>query len=372
MPTSRAFAYNTGPVLSGSGLTQVGNIAISTIGPTGSLNWVNGPDEDLGYVISFQNAAGTQPRPGGGTSSIQFWRSTTTTTASYIGLAEYMSRRQGSPQSFSFATQATAWLNSNGFWSSYTPSQPWSSLETIATYLRNYMSEFRNPSFYFYQLDGTGQYINDGGSDMYDAGNFTTPWLKSNVQYTSAGSTTANFPFSVNYTNTTSTNVDTDFYYVSLGYTQFSGGSQSGARHPLTVIGSRKDTGRVGWQCGGNSGADGGGTLANGEIWSGTQSNGFTTYAYYRQTYNAGDPSHCNLIILLGHTNWASQFGQINSFADPVVNGGNGVFYYSMTASNILAIHTLLSKNSGVQVTANECRTVVSNFTLRIKQSLGF
>jgi hypothetical protein len=172
--------------------------------------------------------------------------------------------------------------------------------------------------------------------------------------------------------NTTDTIVDTDFYYISLGYEQFTG-SQSGTFLPLTVIGSRKDPGVVGWQVGGNSGADGGGLLASGEIWGGTLSNGFTTYAFYRQTYNAGDPSHCNLIILLGHQNWASQFGSINSYADPVNQGGNGAYYYtSSTASNILAIHTLLSKNSGQLVTANECRTVVNNFTLRIKQALGF
>lgn len=250
---------------------------------------------------------------------------------------------------------------------------PYLALTQIATYLRGFMSEFRNPSFYAYRLDGTGQYINDGGNDMYDFGNFTTPWLRSNVTYTSNGSTTSQFPFSINYTNTTSTLVDTDFYYISLGYTAWNGAIQGTAFHPLTVIGSRSGSGPVGWQAGGNSGADGGGLLASGEIWSGTQSNGFTTYAYYRQTYNASDPSHCNLIILLGHTNWGSSFGaSFGRFADPVSNGGNGVYYYTTTASNILAIHTLLSKSGGVQVTAAECTTVVNAFTNRIRLALNF
>lgn len=252
-------------------------------------------------------------------------------------------------------------------------SSPYLSLSQIAIYLRSYMTEFRNPNFYAYRLDGTGVYINDGGNDMYDFGNFTTPWLRSGVTYTSNSNTVATYPLAIDYTNNTPTLVDTDFYYISLGYTAWNGVTQNTTFHPLTVMGSRSGLGSIGWQAGGNSGADGSGTLASGEIMSGSQSNGFTAYVYYRQTYNATDPSHCNLIILLGHPNWGSSFGaSFGRFADPVSNGGNGVFYYTTTASNILAIHTLLSKASGVQVTAAECQTVVGAFTNRIKLALGF
>jgi hypothetical protein len=376
MPTSRPFCYNPSPNPLISGTEQVGSIAAATgnVSINANLQWWNGPDEDLGYVIAYVDPSGERPNAPERTFStnyvcnIGFFRSAQKTEQSFIDLTKLIS---GS-QSLSSGTQSKTWLNNNGYWTSYQPSQPWSSIDTIATYLRNYMSEFRNPSFYFYQLDGNGTYITDGGSDMYDTGNFTTPWLISNTQYTSSSGSVGNFPSSINYTNTTSTLVDTDFYYTSLGYIQYNGSSQSGGFHPLTVIGSRKNTGPVGWQSGGNSGADGGGTLASGQVWGGTLSNGFTTWAYYRQTYNAGDPSHCNLIILLGHSNWSSVFGQINSFADPVANGGNGVFYYSMTASNILAVHTLLSKSGGVQVTLAECQTVVSAFTSRIKLALNF
>jgi hypothetical protein len=244
-------------------------------------------------------------------------------------------------------------------------------LEQIATYLRDYMSDFRNPSFYAYRLDGDGTYFIDGGGDMYDGGNFTTPWLRSGVEYTTNNGSPTSYPSRINYTNTTSTLVDTDFYYVSLGYEQFSA-SQSATFLPLTVIGSRSELGPVGWQVGGNSGADGGGTLATGLIINGTQSNGFTAYAFYRQTYNAGDPSHCNLFILLGHSNWNSQFGPTFSFARPVSPDSVGGYLYTASASNILSIHTLLSKNSGVQVTAAEISNIVDKFTLRIKDSLGF
>ena len=86
-----------------------------------------------------------------------------------------------------------------------------------------------------------------------------------------------------------------------------------------------------------------------------------------------GDPSHCNLFILLGHTTWGSVFGTISSFADPVANGGNGAYFFTSGAgvSNILAVQTLLSKSSGVLVTAAECQTVVQAFANRIKLSLG-
>lgn len=373
MAKTRAFTYNTSVVP--IGLTQIGNIHVSGVGESGltsSTKWWNGPDENLGYIICGENQASNQPTSEGGTASLQFWRSSLSTTQSFISLSEFITRRHGSPQQFVFATQASTWLNNNGYWTSYIPEQPWSLLEEISEYLRNYMSDFRNPSFYNYQLDGDGTYISDGGGDMYDSGNFTSPWLLSGTQYTSNSGNSISFPFRINYQNTTETIVDTDFYYTSLGYQQFNLGSQSTTLHPLTVIGSRKEIGPVGWQVGGNSGADGGGTLASGLIWNGTQSNGFETYAFYRQTYNAGDPSHCNLVILLGHTNWGSEFGPTFSFAHPVSPDSCGMYFYTATASSILAIHTLLSKSGGQQVTAVECQNVVNKFTLRIKEALGY
>jgi hypothetical protein len=245
-------------------------------------------------------------------------------------------------------------------------------LNTIATYLRSYMSEFRNPSFYGYNLDGNSYFISDGGGDMYDQGNWTYPWLITGQQFTTA--TGSQQLFSINYSSTTATTVDTDFVYASLGYATSSGGSIT-SNHPLTVLGFRSTVGRsVGFQISGNSGADGAGTLASGILYAGTTLSGFTVHAFYRETYNAGDPSHCNLFILLGHTNWGSVFGTINSFADPVNQGGNGAFFYTSGASvkNILAVQTLLSKSGGALVTSAECQTVVQAFANRIKLALGF
>jgi hypothetical protein len=254
--------------------------------------------------------------------------------------------------------------------------QPYLQLNTIATYLRNYMSDFRNPSFYTYRLDGNGFYINDGGGDMFDLGNVTTPWLTNGVTYTANTSyTLAAYPSAITYTNTATTITDSDFYYVSLGYLQFNV-TQNATYHPLTVIGTRSNLGKpIGWQIGGNSGADGSGTLASGLIYNGTNLSGFTTYAFFRETYNTSDPSHCNLYILLSHSNWGSTFGNTIGFgAQPVNQGGCGGFLYTSgtTTNNILSIQTLLSKQSGVLVTSGECQTVVQNFVIRIKEALNY
>ena len=252
---------------------------------------------------------------------------------------------------------------------------PYSQLNTIAAYLRNYMSDFRNPSFYTYRLDGDGYYILDGGSDMYDGGNVTTPWLKNGATYTaSTAYSLAAYPSAITYTNTATTVVDTDFGYVSLGYIQYAA-TQNSTYHPLTVLGARSVDGQpVGFQIGGNSGADGAGTLASGYIYNNDIVSGFTVYAYFRETYNATDPSHCNLFILLGHPNWNSVFGTVSAAAQAVSLGGCGGYLFTSgaTTSNVLTVQTLLSKAGGVQVTSSECQTVVDNFIIRIKEAVGF
>jgi len=260
-----------------------------------------------------------------------------------------------------------------------TTGAPYEFLGTIATYLRNYMAEFRNPSFYTYRLDGNGYYINDGGSDMYDnPGNITSPWLKSNVTLATLTPvySAAAYPSASNYLQTGSVGtLDGDFQYISLGYTQYSTSpaTQSMQWHPLTVIGSRLGNGSVGYQTSGNSGADGTGTLVTGSIYSGSLVNGFTAHAFYRQQYGAIDPSHCSVYILLGHTNWASTFGSVRTFSDNNRGFAGGALYSSGSqSSNILTACILLSKASAVQVTEAEIKTVVDNFTNRVKLALNY
>lgn len=250
-------------------------------------------------------------------------------------------------------------------------------LNTIAAYLRNYMPEFRNPNFWAYACDGdvAGNYIYDGGNDMYDGGNIVTPWLLSGNIYTASNWGSLNvFPYRITYSTITETTVDTDFNYISLGWIQESytvGQQIDQSAHPLTVLGYRA-AGPVGWQIGGNVGADGGGSLAYGYVYNNATVNGFTVYAGYRQTYNAIDPVVCSLIILLGHPSWNSVFGPV-TFQPDTTSTDNAAFYmYSGTGSqNILGVYILLSKvDNGTPIPNSDLQTVIANLTQRIKESL--
>ena len=244
-------------------------------------------------------------------------------------------------------------------------------LGTIASYLRNYMSDFRNPDFYSYGLDGDGFFISDGGGDMYDDGNVTSPWLISNQTYTgSTDYSSQDYPYAINYQTSGNTGtVDTSFGYISLGYSNPN-------LLPLTVIGTRatiaSPSSPIGFQCGGNSGADGGGSVVEGNIYTGNTVSGFTVHSYYREIYAAGDPSTCDVYILLGHPNWNSVFGDVYYGGDSG-SQGNGSYLYTSGggAQNILAIKTLLSKQNDDEVTFSEVNTVVDNFIMRIGETLS-
>lgn len=385
MATITPVAYKTGGG-SISGTTKVGNLYVGTtpqdygvLGTNNGVVFYSTPNEDVGYVIAHEDpSGGHNGKPGNIPAYVGFWRSAFKTEESFLEFTNNLFN-----QNFTGGTDAVTWLNNNGYWTSFVPSRPYTELENIAQYLRGFMSEFRNPGFYDYWLDGDGYFISDGGGDMYDGGNISTPWLISNQEYVGTGGyNPGDYPNAVDYTNSaTTTSMDTSFGYISLGYQQYNnpGPGQSTTYLPLTVIGSRDNETfgsnlPVGFQTGGNSGADGGGTLSSGYIYNGTVVSGFTTYAFYRETYNAGDPSHCDLYILLGHPNWDSTFGTVNSFAQPTNVGGCGGYLYASASGtqNVLAIKTLLSKNFGALVTLAECQTVVDNFIKRIKEAVNF
>ena len=64
MATSRPFAYNIGATISGT--EQIGNLSVGYptdgFGSTG-LDWWNGPDEELGYVVCGAVSINNQPTP---------------------------------------------------------------------------------------------------------------------------------------------------------------------------------------------------------------------------------------------------------------------------------------------------------------------
>lgn len=116
MSTSRPFAYNTGSTIAGT--EQVGNLAIGV--PTNGfestgIQWWNGPDEDLGYVIAYPQSGGTQPTPYGGQGYVQFWRTKTITDQEFIALCNSVIKTQN----FTDVTTAKNYLNSNGYWTSF-------------------------------------------------------------------------------------------------------------------------------------------------------------------------------------------------------------------------------------------------------------
>jgi len=79
MATTRPFAYNTGTTISGT--LQYGNIVVGVdanidyAGGGGNVRWWNGPDEDLGYVITYPNSLGNQPNPDSSPAFLGFKRS---------------------------------------------------------------------------------------------------------------------------------------------------------------------------------------------------------------------------------------------------------------------------------------------------------
>jgi hypothetical protein len=118
MATARPFAYNIGPGITGT--DQVGFLAVGTptygFAATG-LEWWNGPDEDLGYVIAQSVPGDTQPTPVPGVSaSVGFFRSDALTDPSFISIANAVAGPSGP---FSTATDASVWLTTNGYWNSY-------------------------------------------------------------------------------------------------------------------------------------------------------------------------------------------------------------------------------------------------------------
>jgi len=236
-------------------------------------------------------------------------------------------------------------------------STPYNQLNTIATYLRNYVSDFRNPQFFVYRLDGTAFQITDGGNDMFDGGNSTVPYLRSNVTYWNPGSSALATAPAVSYAVTSSTLTDTNFGYVSLGYTQSAGtfpASQSSIYHPLTMLGARSGSGPIGWQKTGNIGADGRGSILTGSLYNG------------------------DVYMLLGHPNWNSNYGSIIWSASMSTAGQGGILYATGSASNLLAVTALLSRTgstpagASLPISASDLQTVVTNYTLRIKEAIGY
>jgi len=117
MPTSRPFAYNTGSTIDGT--IQIGDLAIGypTIGfeATG-LQWWEGPDEDLGYVIARPDPSGSHTSPIGINAFLGFWRSAEKTDQSFLELAIFATN-----EFFENPSLAKDRLEELGYWTSWLP-----------------------------------------------------------------------------------------------------------------------------------------------------------------------------------------------------------------------------------------------------------
>jgi hypothetical protein len=120
MSTSRPFAYNPSinPLISGT--TQIGDIAIGVdptldyFGGAGDVQWWQGPDEDLGYIVAKPIPPLNQPNPLFIPAGVAFGRSLFT-EESFILLAESLS----SGTTFTSGNEASTWLTDNGYWNTW-------------------------------------------------------------------------------------------------------------------------------------------------------------------------------------------------------------------------------------------------------------
>lgn len=116
IPIARPFAFNSGPPIDGT--IQVGKLAVGypTYGfDSTGLQWWNGPDESLGYVIAQPVPDNSQPTPVYGlTASVGFYRTNGFNDSEFIFLANKLLGT-----TYTTASAASLDLTANGYWNSY-------------------------------------------------------------------------------------------------------------------------------------------------------------------------------------------------------------------------------------------------------------
>lgn len=142
MATARPFAYYTGDDEIPNTI-RVGNILIAQDGYDFSVDngiqWWNGPDEELGYIIPFQVPGLNQSNPVGIPAGLKFKRSLEKTDESLIQLVNKISTEE-----FSTISNANSWLEDNQLWSSY----PAVEIDTDAQAFLDAAKPFFSPTYY--------------------------------------------------------------------------------------------------------------------------------------------------------------------------------------------------------------------------------
>jgi hypothetical protein len=126
MATLRSFCYNPLPIeIPNTESIGSMSVATGTINPSFytnvNLQWWNGPDEDLGYIIAYVDPSGNRPNAPERTFStnyvcnIGFFRSAAKTDQSFVDLVQIIS----ASTSITTTSQCTSYLTTNGYWTSY-------------------------------------------------------------------------------------------------------------------------------------------------------------------------------------------------------------------------------------------------------------
>jgi hypothetical protein len=122
----RPFAYNTGSPVSGT--TQVGEIAVGDAmvdygNNFGGLQWWGGPNEANGYIIAHTDSTGGHNGEPGIPAYLGFWGYPGFSDADYLYLVNSIPPRIGY-EPFTSTSDATTWLNDNGYWTSHSSPFP--------------------------------------------------------------------------------------------------------------------------------------------------------------------------------------------------------------------------------------------------------
>jgi len=222
---------------------------------------------------------------------------------------------------------------------------------------------------------GSAKKISDGGGDMYDDGNYTICMNESNPAYNYFTDSGRSNSESISY-NQTSVATPTgsgvgDYRYIGGGWLN----SDLNSEGALIVAATTGNSGKIycGFAKGGNSGADGSGNKIQVDLYTGSTINGFTVYSSYMATVNAGDPSVCDLYILLGHPNWGTVFGTINKYNQTNTQYiSDAMWSESGSQNNVLAIATLAARTSGNTPVQSEMEGIVTDIVGDIKTEFGY
>tara|TARA_B100000212_G_C27276230_1_gene491076 strand:- start:52 stop:948 length:897 start_codon:yes stop_codon:yes gene_type:complete len=260
-----------------------------------------------------------------------------------------------------------------------------------------YSGNISNP--YNIVYDGDARYISDGSGDMYDSGNATyivtenspTSWSGENVndhlencaplQYTRTTVTDA----SINSTTSGSFALQ-NYKFVTGGYgttanpTGNSNSNTAGYLVMAATAGNYNSSSnmRIGFGHRGNLGADGSGTTTIRQLYSNDTIDGFTVYAWDVSTYNASDPTVCNLYLFLGHEKWGTIFGTPVTYAETYTDKGNRGVWMNGTQNNVLVITALLPGNLSVdsagaaQRSVTEMNHSIATIIGHIKSEFGY